>query len=165
MTRPALHLMLLAHHRPEHAGRCLHLPLGGRRVAVTLAAPAADPGKTTSEEPGEEPTSARRGFDYEAFEARLDSLWFQRKALLADGREADALRPVNFRMNPAPAAAGSGPTQSAGLAAPWALPNVCPPAMRATVSSSFIAMRAKVSRMSRPEATALGTPFGPSGFT
>ncbi len=33
---------------------------------------------------------ARRGFDYESFEARLDSLWFQRKALLADGREADA---------------------------------------------------------------------------
>ncbi len=32
----------------------------------------------------------RRGFDYEAFEARLESLWFQRKALLAEGRDPDA---------------------------------------------------------------------------
>jgi hypothetical protein len=32
----------------------------------------------------------RRGFDYEAFEARLESLWFQRKAFLADGRVEDA---------------------------------------------------------------------------
>jgi hypothetical protein len=32
----------------------------------------------------------RRGFDYDAFEARLESLWFQRKALLTEGREADA---------------------------------------------------------------------------
>lgn len=46
---------------------------------------------TSVEDAGEEePGSARRGFDYESFEARLDSLWFQRKALLADGREADA---------------------------------------------------------------------------
>lgn len=32
----------------------------------------------------------RRGFDYESFEARLESLWFQRKAFLADGRIDDA---------------------------------------------------------------------------
>jgi tetratricopeptide (TPR) repeat protein len=32
----------------------------------------------------------RRGFDHEAFEAQLEALWFQRKAYLADGREADA---------------------------------------------------------------------------
>ena len=38
------------------------------------------------------------------------------------------------------AASGSGPTCVAGPA-PWVLPNVCPPAMSATVSSSFIAMR------------------------
>jgi hypothetical protein len=37
--------------------------------------------------------------------------------------------------------------------------------MSATVSSSFIAMRAKVSRMSRAEASGSGLPFGPSGFT
>ncbi len=42
---------------------------------------------------------------------------------------------------------GSGPTKS-GLTAPWHLPNVWPPTMSATVSSSFIAMRANVSRMS-----------------
>src|SRR5258707_8400748 len=41
----------------------------------------------------------------------------------------------------------SGPTLSAGPA-PWVLPNVWPPAMRATVSSSFIAIRRNVSRMS-----------------
>ncbi len=32
----------------------------------------------------------RRGFDYDSFEARLESLWFQRKTLLADGRHSDA---------------------------------------------------------------------------
>lgn len=36
--------------------------------------------------------SSRRGFDYEAFESRLQSHWFQRKAFLAEGRENDALR-------------------------------------------------------------------------
>jgi hypothetical protein len=49
--------------------------------------------------------------------------------------------------------------------APWVLPKVWPPAMSATVSSSFIAMRAKVSRMSRAAAIGSGLPFGPSGFT
>jgi len=62
------------------------------------------------------------------------------------------------------APSGSRPT-SAGSPAPCALPKVWPPATRATVSSSFIAMRAKVSRTSRPEATGSGLPFGPSGFT
>ena len=40
------------------------------------------------------------------------------------------------------APSGSGPTYSAP-AAPWHLPNVWPPTMSATVSSSFIAMRAE----------------------
>jgi tetratricopeptide (TPR) repeat protein len=31
----------------------------------------------------------RRGFDYDAFESRLQALWFQRKTLLGDGRDAD----------------------------------------------------------------------------
>jgi tetratricopeptide (TPR) repeat protein len=35
---------------------------------------------------------ARRGFDYESFETRLQTLWFQRKALLHDGRLDDATR-------------------------------------------------------------------------
>ena len=47
-------------------------------------------------------------------------------------------------------------------AAPWVLPKVWPPAMSATVSSSFIAMRLKVSRISRAAAIGSGLPFGPS---
>ena len=61
------------------------------------------------------------------------------------------------------AASGSGPTLSAGPA-PWVLPNECPPAMSATVSSSFIAIRRKVSRMSCAAANGSGLPW-PSGFT
>ena len=63
------------------------------------------------------------------------------------------------------AAAGSGPTYSFGSAAPCVLPKVCPPAISATVSSSFIAIRANVSRMSRAEASGSGFPLGPSGLT
>ena len=59
---------------------------------------------------------------------------------------------------------GSGPTRS-GSPAPWVLPNECPPAMSATVSSSFIAIRAKVSRMSRADFSGSGSPLGPSGLT
>ncbi len=59
---------------------------------------------------------------------------------------------------------GSGPKYS-GSTAPWHLPNVWPPTINATVSSSFIAMRANVSRMSRAEASGSGLPFGPSGLT
>lgn len=62
------------------------------------------------------------------------------------------------------AASGSGPTASAGPA-PCVLPKVWPPAIRATVSSSFIAMRRKVSRMSRAAAIGSGVPLGPSGLT
>src|SRR4029077_16112468 len=62
------------------------------------------------------------------------------------------------------AASGSGPT-SAASPAPWVLPKLCPPAMSATVGSSFIAMRLKVSRMSTAAATGSGLKFGPFGFT
>jgi hypothetical protein len=62
------------------------------------------------------------------------------------------------------AASGSGPTSFASPA-PCVLPNECPPAISATVSSSFIAMRANVSRMSRAAATGSALPFGPSGLT
>lgn len=34
----------------------------------------------------------RRGFDYDAFQARLDALWFQRRSSLAEGRDADAAK-------------------------------------------------------------------------
>ncbi len=59
---------------------------------------------------------------------------------------------------------GSGPTRSASPA-PWVLPNEWPPAISANVSSSFIAIRLNVSRMSRAAATGSGLPLGPSGFT
>ena len=63
------------------------------------------------------------------------------------------------------APSGSRPTYLPGSAAPCVLPKVWPPAVSATVSSSFIAMRAKVSRMSRAEPSGSGLPFGPSGLT
>ena len=69
-------------------------------------------------------------------------------------------RPCSSRLAPS----GSRPTRSAGPA-PWVLPNVCPPAMSATVSTSSIAMRANVSRMSMAAAMGSGLPFGPSGLT
>src|SRR5215831_12818894 len=59
---------------------------------------------------------------------------------------------------------GSGPTRE-GSPAPWVLPKVWPPAISATVSSSFIAMRRNVSRMSFAAATGSGLPFGPCGLT
>ena len=40
-----------------------------------------------------------------------------------------------------------------------------PPATKATVSSSFMAMRPNVSRISRAEANRSGLPLGPSGLT
>ena len=70
-------------------------------------------------------------------------------------------RPCSSR----PAPSGSAPTYRSESAAPCALPNVWPPAMSATVSSSFIAMRRNVSRMSRAAATGSGVPFGPCGLT
>ena len=64
--------------------------------------------------------------------AAAEAEFFQPKTLL---RDASRLR-------------APGPTYCDGSAAPCTLPNVCPPAMSATVSSSSIAMRANVSRMS-----------------
>ena len=61
-------------------------------------------------------------------------------------------------------ASGSLPTFEAG-AAPCVLPKLWPPAIRATVSSSSIAMRPKVSRMSCAAAIGSGLPSGPSGLT
>ncbi len=60
--------------------------------------------------------------------------------------------------------AGFLPKLSAGLA-PCALPKAWPPAVSATVSSEFIAMREKVARMSRADCSGSGLPPGPSGLT
>ena len=62
------------------------------------------------------------------------------------------------------APSGSGPTLD-GSPAPWVFPKVCPPAIKATVSSSFMAILAKVSLISLAEARGSGLLFGPSGFT
>jgi hypothetical protein len=51
------------------------------------------------------------------------------------------------------------------MPAPWVLPKVWPPAMSATVSSSFIAIRRKVSRMNQAAACGSALPRGPSGLT
>ncbi len=63
------------------------------------------------------------------------------------------------------APSGSGPTYSSASAAPWHLPNEWPPAIRATVSSSFIAMRENVSRMSRAAESGSPLALGPCGLT
>ncbi len=39
---------------------------------------------------------APRAFDFDSFQARLEGLWFERKALLAEGREADAARQADL---------------------------------------------------------------------
>src|SRR5215475_7225783 len=61
------------------------------------------------------------------------------------------------------APSGAGPI-SDGSPAPWVLPNVWPPAISATVSSSFIAMRKNVSRMSLAAATGSGLAFAAVAF-
>ena len=60
---------------------------------------------------------------------------------------------------------GSTPTYLLGSAAPCAFPKVWPPATRATVSSSFIAILPNVSLISCADFNGSGSPFGPSGFT
>ena len=62
---------------------------------------------------------------------------------------AEVAAPAETLLLDAWRASGSGPTRAANHRTRRALlPNVCPPAISATVSSSFIAMRPKVSRMS-----------------
>ena len=60
---------------------------------IRLARPAQpqEHQPTPSTEPGPK-SGARRGFDVEAFDGRFESLWFQRKAYQAQGRDDDAAR-------------------------------------------------------------------------
>jgi tetratricopeptide (TPR) repeat protein len=51
-----------------------------------------DPVESTEETGPVFGEDGRRGFDYEAFDARLESLWFARKAHLAAGRDEEARR-------------------------------------------------------------------------
>lgn len=71
------------------------LPAAASSRAVLRLSPPADGGVSLPAAPDDAPASAageRRGFDYEAFDSRLQALWFQRKAFLAAGRAADAAR-------------------------------------------------------------------------
>ena len=56
---------------------------------IRLAAPS-EPVEDALPEEEVEITEPREGFDYGSFESRLESLWFQRKTFLADGRVEDA---------------------------------------------------------------------------
>ncbi len=69
-------------------------------------------------------------------------------------------KPIEWTGQPS----GSGPTRS-GSPAPWVLPKVWPPAISATVSSSFIAIAAKVTRMSWAAESGSALLRGPSGLT
>ena len=60
----------------------------GDEDVIRLAPRAGQSGDGTAAHAEE--AESRRGFDYAAFEARLESLWFQRKTLLANGRDADS---------------------------------------------------------------------------
>lgn len=62
---------------------------------IRLGPPAGEGSATEAEpriedDPAEAEADSRRGFDYERFETRLESLWFQRKAFLADGADDKA---------------------------------------------------------------------------
>ncbi len=57
---------------------------------IRIRVPKAETGVTGDGPPPAIRSEGRRGFDYDAFTTRLETLWFQRKAFLADGRDADA---------------------------------------------------------------------------
>lgn len=52
----------------------------------------AGSGAEATKDEGAPSAEGRRGFDYDAFDARLEGLWFQRKALVSEGRDDDAER-------------------------------------------------------------------------
>ena len=62
-------------------------------------------------------------------------------------------------------AISGGAPISVDFTMPWLLPKAWPPAIRATVSSLFIAMREKVTRMSRADPIGSPLAYGPSGLT
>jgi hypothetical protein len=75
---------------------CAGLPPAGAGVesgVIRLAQPdpAADPGSQAASALDKR-ADARHGFDVEAFDSRFESLWFQRKAYQAEGRDEDVAR-------------------------------------------------------------------------
>ena len=151
------------HRRRAPLGAVVRVRDGDRRAVLRLPTGCAPAGllrqlPLVAEEVLEEavaPLRRRRGpGDLEAAGDRVRAL---------AGAEA-----CSSSRGPAPRSArprARAPTYSSGSAAPWVLPNVWPPAISATVSSSFIAIRPNVSRMSRAAASGSGLPFGPSGLT
>ena len=63
---------------------------------IRLEAAAPSPEIVEDRPSGAAAPPVRQGFDLDAFESRLESLWFQRKAFLADGRDAAAARQVEM---------------------------------------------------------------------
>jgi tetratricopeptide (TPR) repeat protein len=60
-------------------------------IRLVQPAPPANADTQTAVEPDPH-AGARRGFDVEAFDSRFESLWFQRKAYQAEGRDEDVAR-------------------------------------------------------------------------
>lgn len=60
-------------------------------IRLAKPAPPEEPEAEAPVEPDPH-TGARRGFDVDAFDSRFESLWFQRKAYQAEGRDEDATR-------------------------------------------------------------------------
>jgi tetratricopeptide (TPR) repeat protein len=69
----------------------VHAELDSGVIRITQQDPVPDPESQTAAEP-EPKTGARRSFDSEAFDGRFESLWFQRKAFAAQGRDEDVAR-------------------------------------------------------------------------
>jgi len=70
----------------------LPLPARGGVDSGVIRLGAPSPSEAGVEEGAPATAEGRRGFDYEAFDARLEGLWFQRKALVSEGRDEDAER-------------------------------------------------------------------------
>lgn len=65
---------------------------GVERGVIRLAAPAAPPEPEDGSADTDALSDARTGFDANAFDARLEGLWFQRKAYQRENRAADVER-------------------------------------------------------------------------
>jgi tetratricopeptide (TPR) repeat protein len=65
---------------------------GAIRLGGSSPPPDTPPAQAPASSDASPFKEVRRGFDYQAFESRLETLWFQRKAFLADGRANDSRR-------------------------------------------------------------------------
>lgn len=64
---------------------------------IRLARPATPADSESEPKPEADPlAAARRGFDVQAFDGRFESLWFQRKAYQAAGRDEDTARQADL---------------------------------------------------------------------